>query len=53
MVKVKAFDGFTFKPELYGHILHKNMEYLEECELLSRFNTEEYLNKGMLQAENN
>lgn len=31
MVKVRGFDGFTFKPELYGQILHKNMEYIEGC----------------------
>ena len=31
MVKIRGFDGLTFKPELYGEILHKNMEYLEDC----------------------
>lgn len=25
MVKIRAFDGFTFKPELYEQILNKNM----------------------------
>ncbi len=31
MVKIRGFDGFTFKPELYGKILNKNMEYMEDC----------------------
>lgn len=52
MVKIRGFDGFTFKPELYAEILHKNMEYMEECELFHTFNTQEYFTKGLLNQEN-
>lgn len=52
MVKVRGFDGFTFRPELYGEILNKNMEYLTECHLFHSFNTQEFVTKGLLTAEN-
>lgn len=31
MVKIRGFDGLIFKPELYAQILHKNLEYMEDC----------------------
>lgn len=31
MVKIKGFDGFIFKPELYEQFLSKNIEYISEC----------------------
>jgi hypothetical protein len=31
MVKIRGFDGLTFKPELYGTILYKNLQDLDDC----------------------
>lgn len=52
MVKIRGFDGLTFKPELYSSILRKNMEYLGDCELFHTFNTQDLLKKGLLRPEN-
>lgn len=52
MVKLRGFDGLTFKPELYSSILRKNMEYLGDCELFHTFNTKDFLKKGLLEPEN-
>ena len=45
---IKEFDGLTFKPELYGIMLNKNLEYLGECELIKNFNSQQFLQEGCL-----
>lgn len=50
MVKIRSFDGLVFKPELYDQLLSRNMEYLDGCQFLKDFNTQDLMQKGVLHA---
>ena len=47
-MKVRSFEGLTFKPELYDKFLKKDIEYLRNQDVDTNFNTANFIRQGVL-----